>query len=492
MGKGKEMSINDFRDSIIGKPHSRKPSNYPDSDMGTSQSDKSLIMGTTRFYEEILLSIHNSLVIVYNSEGKHIEVWGNAQTEEQYGIESKSLKGKSIEGFFQEPEAKEIHNQVQRVFKENKALNFKVNIKFPSGDFWFEVNLSPMKETQGKPKTVIGHFYDISDMVAKEKKLLSINEKLSYIIDHAPDGMISTNSKGVVISVNKTLTDSSHFQKEDFLGKKFHKLPIFLQGDYEKYQSITEMFLSGQIPEPFEIEWKTKDGKTKWGEVRSGIISKKGKFAGFQLAISDITERKEIENDLFKSKQAYKIIVENAHEAIYILQDYHIRFCNARTLELANCSMDELLTTSIMDLIHPDDREIAKRRIADRTDGKRKQDRFVYRILDKEGNLKWLENNTILIDWHGKPAILVFATDITDTKTAKDKEKKYLKSLEFLSEKAMEFIEIKADVDIYPILGEKIREIEPDSCILLLSHNYQKNITQIVHFLRCIYACDNR
>ncbi len=475
------MSINDFRDSIIGKPHSRKPSNYPDSDMGTSQSDKSLIMGTTRFYEEILLSIHNSLVIVYNSEGKHIEVWGSAQTEEQYGIESKNLKGKSIEGFFQKPEAKEIHNQVQKVFKENKALNFKVNIKFPSGDFWFEVNLSPMKETQGKPKTVIGHFYDISEMVAKEKKLLSINEKLSYIIDHAPDGMISTNSKGVVISVNETLTNSSHFQKEDFLGKKFHKLPIFLQGDFEKYQSITKMFLSGQIPEPFEIKWKTKDGKIKWGEVRSGIIPKKGKLAGFQLAISDITERKEIESDLFKSKQAYKIIVENAHEAIYILQDYHIRFCNARTLELANCSMDELLTTSIVDLIHPDDRESAKKRIADRTDGKRKQDRFVYRILDKEGNLKWLENNTILIDWHGQPAILVFATDITDIKTAKDKEKKYLKSLEFLSEKAMEFIEIKADVDIYPILGEKIREIEPDSCILLLSYNYQKNITQIEH-----------
>jgi PAS domain S-box-containing protein len=132
-------------------------------------------------------------------------------------------------------------------------------------------------------------------------------------------------------------------------------------------------------------------------------------------------------------------------------------------------------------LIHPDDREIAKKRISDRIDGRTKQDRFVYRILDKEGNLKWLENNTILIDWHGKPAILVFATDITDIKIAKDKEKKYLKNLEFLSEKAMEFFEIKTDDDIYPILGEKINEIEEDSCVLLLSYNYRKNITQIEH-----------
>jgi PAS domain S-box-containing protein len=476
---GEEMSANGIHEKIIGEQNAKKRTDYPLTD--ASQQDKKLAIGTTRFYEDILISLRNSLIIVYNPNGKHIEVWGHPKLKKKYGISTKNLKGVLINEFFDDPEASEIKNQVREVFENNKGSHFRANIHFPAGNFWFEISLSPLGETKGNPKSVIGHLYDISEIILNEKKLRSLNEKLSNIIDHAPDAILIANSKGVTISVNETLLQFSGFQNEDFIGKKLYKLPIFLSEDSVKYQSITQSFLSGQTSELFEVEWKTKNGTLKWGEARGKTIFKKNKITGFQIVLSDITERKEVENDLFKSKQAYKIIVENAHEAIYILQDNQIKFCNAHTLELTNCSMDELLSSSIVDFIHPDDRETAKRIISERFNGRIKQDRFEYRILDKQGNLKWIENTSILIDWIGKPAILIFATDITDKKSAKNKESKYLKSLEFLSEKAMEFAELKTDVDLYPFLGNKIREIEPNCSVLLLSYDYQQKTTHIEH-----------
>ncbi|RLD56278.1 MAG: hypothetical protein DRJ05_11570, partial [Bacteroidetes bacterium] len=352
---------------------------------------------------------------------------------------------------------------------------------FPVGDFWFEISLSPLKGDNGKPKSVIAHFFEISEIVANEKKLISENKKLSYIIDHGPVGILIANSKGVVISVNESLLKSSSFPKEDFIGKKLHKLPIFLSNNIERYQEITQSFISGKTPDLFELEWRTKDGEIKWGEAHGNTINKNGKFAGFQIVLNDITERKEIENDLFKSKQAYKIIVENAHEAIYVLQDYHIKFCNTSTLKLSDCSMTELLATPIIDFVHPGDLETTKEKISERIDGKINQDSFTFRFIDKHGNLKWLENTTLLIDWEGKPAILVFATDITDRKVTKEKETKHLRNLEFMSEKAMDFFELKPDNNIFNTLGDKITEVEPGSSILLLSYDYYLNKTHIEH-----------
>ena len=39
---------------------------------------------------------------------------------------------------------------------------------------------------------------------------------------------------------------------------------------------------------------------------------------------------------------------------------------------------------------------------------------YAFRILDKEGNIKWLEINAALINWEGKPATLNFLNDITE------------------------------------------------------------------------------
>ncbi len=43
---------------------------------------------------------------------------------------------------------------------------------------------------------------------------------------------------------------------------------------------------------------------------------------------------------------------------------------------------------------------------------------YSFKIVHKDGNVRWLENKMALIHWEGKPAALNFLTDITARKQA--------------------------------------------------------------------------
>ncbi|MGD0623465.1 MAG: PAS domain S-box protein, partial [Thermodesulfobacteriota bacterium] len=43
-----------------------------------------------------------------------------------------------------------------------------------------------------------------------------------------------------------------------------------------------------------------------------------------------------------------------------------------------------------------------------------------FRLIHKEGNIRWLQNRGALIHWEGKPALLNFMTDITDRKQTEE------------------------------------------------------------------------
>ncbi|MCX6567104.1 MAG: ATP-binding protein, partial [Candidatus Aminicenantes bacterium] len=48
------------------------------------------------------------------------------------------------------------------------------------------------------------------------------------------------------------------------------------------------------------------------------------------------------------------------------------------------------------------------------------QPRYVFRLLTRDGAVKWVELGAVLIDWEGRPATLNFLTDITDRRKGEE------------------------------------------------------------------------
>ena len=370
------MSLHDFGNE---RSKSKEEDTEPSSGSGQpTPSDKKLLLGTVKFYEDILDSMLNTFVAVFNDKGKFIEVWGNAGLKSVYGLSPLDFKGKLVEDLFQESIAFRLKNSILQIIQTGATQRVKARYHFPKGDFWLETNMSLLKKGGQDSGTVVAYFHNITEAVQKEHELEIHREKYKNYIEQVPEGIVFVNHKGIITSVNQALQNISGYRSDHFIGYKLTRIPFLSKDDVPRFQALIDSIYDGLHPVSFEFDWNNAAGLKVWTEVTTSFITKSGKVTGAQVIFSDITERKLIERDLLKSKQAYKVIIENAHEAIFILQENHIRFCNSRLLDLVGYSMDHLPRIDFDHLVYVKDRESVKDFIGESFSGKSSRDDFSF------------------------------------------------------------------------------------------------------------------
>ena len=155
-------------------------------------------------------------------------------------------------------------------------------------------------------------------------------------------------------------------------------------------------------------------------------LEKQVKVRTVQLTIAneelqqEINERRWMEEILRKSEEKYRLVVENANEAIVIIQDGLVRYVNPKAVKIMGYTKEELTSQPFTDFIHPRDRDQATERYLRRLRGDSLPNVYSTRIIDKEGNTKWLEINAVLMTWMGRPATLSFFNNITERKKAEE------------------------------------------------------------------------
>ena len=180
-----------------------------------------------------------------------------------------------------------------------------------------------------------------------------------------------------------------------------------------------------------DLELYCKDGTTVWAESKFSVIRDPGGKAVSILAEArDITDRRRAEKALQESEEKYRNLFDNASEAIFVAEAGNIVFLNPRTSSMIGYSGDELLNRSFIEFIHPDERELVIDRHVKRLQGLALPSRYEFRIIHKTGTTIWVELNTVIISWEGKPATLNFLTDVTDRKLAAEKLTKSHESLQ--------------------------------------------------------------
>ena len=131
-------------------------------------------------------------------------------------------------------------------------------------------------------------------------------------------------------------------------------------------------------------------------------------------------KHKETEDVLRESEEKFRLVVENAKEGIIIIQDDKILYINPRVKQLSPFSKEEIFSQNFLNFIHPDDRKTLIRRYLQVKRGKRLSGYHDYRVIDQKGNTRWISVNSTHIDYEGKPAGLVFLTEITRRKQAEE------------------------------------------------------------------------
>ncbi len=169
----------------------------------------------------------------------------------------------------------------------------------------------------------------------------------------------------------------------------------------------------------------TRTGQSGLAEINeSPLKNDKGEVIGIVGAARDITEHNRIEAALRESEEKYRMVVENAQEAIFIAVDGMLKFANRRTTELTGYSQEELCSRPFIEFIHPDDRPMVAERYLQRLRAWTFQTHIFFAVICKSGDIKWVELTTVPITWEGRPATLNFMTDITDRKRLEEEQQR--------------------------------------------------------------------
>jgi PAS domain S-box-containing protein len=170
-----------------------------------------------------------------------------------------------------------------------------------------------------------------------------------------------------------------------------------------------------------EYRIQRPDGEIRWIFARAyPIRDQTGQTHRFAGIAEDITDKKEAERALRESEERYRNVVDNANEAIIVVQDNTIKFFNKATIDKLGFSAKNMSGSSFLQFIHPDDREIVLERHKKRLKGEKAENIYTIRIITKTGKTRWMVLRPIRIHWEGRAATLTFLSDVTEEKRIED------------------------------------------------------------------------
>jgi two-component system, cell cycle sensor histidine kinase and response regulator CckA len=134
----------------------------------------------------------------------------------------------------------------------------------------------------------------------------------------------------------------------------------------------------------------------------------------------DVTELKQAEEALRDSEEKYRLLIENANEAIVVVQDERFRFFNRKLLDITGYGAEELASAEATRFVHPEDQEKVLSTHRARVSGGEVPPVYAFRFIHKQGQIRWLEISAVGITWEDRPATLSFLNDITDRRKTED------------------------------------------------------------------------
>ncbi|MDM7999677.1 MAG: PAS domain S-box protein [Dehalococcoidia bacterium] len=207
-----------------------------------------------------------------------------------------------------------------------------------------------------------------------------------------------------------------------------------------------------------DIPMTTRDDRDIWLNIVCKRIDYQGKPAGL-VVLREVTDLKRMEERLLASQERNRLLIENANEGILVIQDEVLKFANPKTQELFGRTAQELVLKPVADLIHPEDRQKALDQHFKRLNEEHIADVHQFRIVDKNGNTKWVELNGVLFSWGGRPADLCFVRDITERRLAEEALYQSEERFRTLVENTSDWVWEVDTNGVYTYVGPRVRDI---------------------------------
>jgi len=117
--------------------------------------------------------------------------------------------------------------------------------------------------------------------------------------------------------------------------------------------------------------------------------------------------------ELSAREERFRTIVDNATDAIVVIQDGMLKLTNPRVVSIFGYDEATLLSTPFIEFIHPDDRATVADTQLQHLQSEQAGETYTIRAITADGETKSVEARTVLIHWEQRPAVLTLLRDVT-------------------------------------------------------------------------------
>ncbi len=232
-------------------------------------------------------------------------------------------------------------------------------------------------------------------------------------VENSNDGILLVDSdSGTITSVNPALARMFGYTVEEMEGMLSFDLAF--PDDLSKAREIFCRVVRGEKIES-EVWRRRKDGEGIWVETRPVVIEME--YKNFMMtAVREMTEWKRAEEELKASEEKYRHLVENANDAIYLVDvdSGTITSANPALARMYGYTIEEMEGKPVFELHYSEDLDHARAVFSQILKEVPVTEEF--RTRRKNGDPIWVEVKSILIELRGQKVVMSVTRDITERK----------------------------------------------------------------------------
>lgn len=370
-------------------------------------------------------------------------VWWSKETYQIFGVGPDYIPSfEANKEFIHPDDLEKYQNEFEGSLKTGKPLDLDLRILTKNGAVKYCYAPGKVIYNQsGEPKKFIGNIMDITKRKKTEidlENLLIDSERLknelSTLIENIVDEVWFCDLKGNIMLVNaaaRKFEQEAEFEASQSLNGLIKSVEVYdAEGNLRSREGSPLLrSLNGEILTDFEeIVVFPNSGRRQFRQVSSAPIkNENGEIFGAVAVVRDITHLKEAENELFKSEEFLKKIVENISDMIFVKNAPKLDFLmvNKAWEELLGHKNDELRGKTDYDFFTKKEAELFKSKDNEVLENKKLLDIPEETVQTKNLGQRILHTKKIpILNTKGEPQYLLgISEDITERRKAEIKIK---------------------------------------------------------------------
>lgn len=359
-------------------------------------------------------------IALINAEGRFTFI--SPAAKKMFGFSSDEIVEFHPDELTHPDDLPKVLDEVSKAFTDNSYIpTLQYRFRSKDGSWrWIESSFTNLFDNPDIEALVV-NFRDVTDRRQYEEMIHHERIMLRTLIDNLPDPIYILDKEGRKVVANKADVDNIGYNVEaEVFGKNDLDLfagEIGLRGHADNMSVIT----SGNPIINREENFIDKDGMQRWLLTsKFPLYDAHGQITGLVGLGYDITERKRADDFLIRNEEKYRLLFKNNPQTMWIYDLETLAFLevNDAAVMKYGYSKEEFLNMTLKD-IRPEE-DIEKLLVDTSVTSAIYNFAGEWRHKTKNGEIRFVEITSHLIEFGNKSARLVLVNDITDRKTVQE------------------------------------------------------------------------